>query len=39
MYAEIAYIKKEYGVDVQGCGLCQTEVPCEFRNPVEKLKV
>ena len=33
MYDEIAYIKQKYGVDVQGCGLCQTKVPCEFRNP------
>jgi len=39
MYDEIAYIKQKYGVDVQGCGLCQTKVPCEFRNPVEKLRV
>ncbi len=39
MYDEIAYIKQKYGVDVQGCGLCQTKVPCEFRNPVEKSKV
>ncbi|NIO09146.1 MAG: epoxyqueuosine reductase [Deltaproteobacteria bacterium] len=39
MWEDIAYIKKMYGVDVQGCGLCQTRVPCEFRNPAEKLKV
>ena len=39
MYHDIAYIKQEYGVDVQGCGLCQTKVPCEFRNPAKKLKV
>jgi len=39
MWDEIAYIKQKYGVDVQGCGLCQTKVPCEFRNPAEKLKV
>ena len=24
---------------VAGCGLCQTRVPCEFRNPAVKLKV
>ena len=23
----------EYGVEITGCGLCQTEVPCEFRIP------
>ncbi|MFC1956521.1 hypothetical protein ACFLWZ_08445, partial [Chloroflexota bacterium] len=23
---------------VAGCGLCQTKVPCEFRNPVKKQK-
>jgi hypothetical protein len=28
---------EEYGVGVQGCGLCQTKVPCEFRNPAKKL--
>ncbi len=25
--------KKEYGVKITGCGLCQTEVPCEFEIP------
>jgi hypothetical protein len=39
MWDDIAYIKQKYGVDVQGCGLCQTKVPCEFRNPAGKLKV
>ena len=24
---------------VAGCGLCQTRVPCEFRNPVAQLKL
>ena len=29
---------KKYGVPYGGgCGLCQTKVPCEFRNPVKKL--
>jgi len=23
----------EYGVDITGCGLCQTKVPCEFEVP------
>ena len=25
--------KKEYGVGITGCGLCQTGVPCEFEIP------
>jgi epoxyqueuosine reductase len=25
--------KKEYGVGITGCGLCQTRVPCEFEIP------
>jgi epoxyqueuosine reductase QueG len=24
--------------DVAGCGLCQTNVPCEYRNPAKKIK-
>jgi epoxyqueuosine reductase len=35
LYEDIAYLKQQYGVDVQGCGLCQTRVPCEFRNPTK----
>lgn len=38
-YDEIRYIRQEYGVEIAGCGLCQTSVPCEFRNPAGKLKV
>jgi len=26
-------VKKEYGFDGYGCGLCQTRVPCESRIP------
>ncbi len=37
MDSDIKYLKEEYGVEVPGCGLCQTEVPCEFRNPARKL--
>lgn len=37
MNSDINYLKEEYGVGVQGCGLCQTKVPCEFRNPAAKL--
>ncbi len=31
---------KEYDNDTSlaGCGLCQTKVPCEFKNPTKKLK-
>lgn len=25
--------KREYGVEITGCGLCQTSVPCEFEIP------
>jgi epoxyqueuosine reductase len=31
---DINYLLKEYEVGVQGCGLCQTGVPCEDKNPV-----
>ncbi len=30
-------IPKEYQFERAGCGLCQTKVPCEFRNPVKKV--
>ena len=36
---DIGYLMAEYGVDVTGCGLCQTKVPCEFRNPARELSV
>ena len=26
-------LKERYGVPISGCGLCQTGVPCEARNP------
>lgn len=32
------YLLKEYDVGTSGCGLCQTKVPCEFRNPTRKSK-
>jgi epoxyqueuosine reductase len=28
------YVKREYGFDGYGCGLCQTKVPCESGIPV-----
>ena len=38
MRLKLDYLLEEYNVSVAGCGLCQTKVPCEFRNPVKKLK-
>ncbi|MFH0846899.1 MAG: epoxyqueuosine reductase [Chloroflexota bacterium] len=32
---DLNYLFKEYEVTAQGCGLCQTDVPCESRNPVK----
>ena len=34
---DIGYLLKEYDVGVAGCGLCQTRVPCESRNPAGEL--
>ncbi len=31
-------LQKTYGVEILGCGLCQTKVPCEAQNPTRKLK-
>lgn len=28
------YVKERFGLDNYGCGLCQTGVPCESRNPL-----
>lgn len=36
--AEFAPMREELRVGNTGCGLCQTKVPCEFRNPVRKRK-
>jgi len=38
LFSDLAYLRQEYQADDIGCGLCQTKVPCEFRNPVRKLK-
>ena len=35
---ELRHLLKEYGVGITGCGLCQTDVPCEYRNPTKKNK-
>ena len=37
-FHNLDHLKKKYNVDVTGCGFCQTKVPCEFTNPVSKLK-
>ena len=39
-YSSEAFKKDGYDNDtsVAGCGLCQTDVPCEFQNPTKKLK-
>jgi len=39
LHMDTAHLRDEYGVGVWGCGLCQTRVPCEFRNPAKKVKV
>ena len=28
--------EKKYEVEITGCGLCQTDVPCEFQIPVDE---
>jgi epoxyqueuosine reductase QueG len=30
---QFPFVKEEYGIDIYGCGLCQTRVPCEGRIP------
>ena len=32
------HLLNEYEVSIAGCGLCQVKVPCEFKNPTNKLK-
>ncbi len=38
-HEDIRYIRDKYSVGIQGCGLCQTRVPCEFKNPAKRLQV
>lgn len=33
---QFAAMREELGFGNVGCGLCQTRVPCEFRNPVKR---
>ncbi|MDD5191152.1 MAG: hypothetical protein PHE50_08945 [Dehalococcoidales bacterium] len=35
-YAALKHLREEWLVGNTGCGLCQTKVPCEFKNPVKK---
>ena len=37
LWDHIAHIKPRYGVEIAGCGLCQTGVPCESRIPPSAL--
>jgi epoxyqueuosine reductase len=37
-FDNLQLLKEKYNVEVTGCGLCQTNVSCEFTNPVRKLK-
>ncbi len=34
---EFHHLLKELTAEEESCGLCQTRVPCEFRNPTKKL--
>lgn len=38
MHSKLHYLHEKYNMGIVGCGLCQTKVPCEFRNPTKKLK-
>jgi epoxyqueuosine reductase len=32
-HGTLVHLVKQYGARVPGCGLCQTDTPCESRNP------
>lgn len=32
---DLGHLQEKYGWDKIGCGLCQVNVPCEFRNPMQ----
>jgi Uncharacterized Fe-S protein len=39
VYRNRSELISEYGLNensISGCGLCQTDVPCEFKNPLKK---
>ena len=35
LHYKLQYLKDRYNVGIVGCGLCQTRVPCEYRNPTK----
>ena len=37
-HSEFHHLLEEYSVEVVGCGLCQTKIPCESHNPTKELK-
>ena len=37
MQSKIPTLIAKYNLDTEACGLCQTKVPCEDRNPVKKV--
>lgn len=38
VFSQAEMIRDKYGIDIYGCGLCQTGVPCEHIDPVRKRK-
>jgi epoxyqueuosine reductase len=38
MTSQFAGMRKELKVGITGCGLCQTKIPCEFKNPTKRIK-
>jgi len=34
----VDFVKENYKIDIYGCGLCQTDVPCEEESPVKEEK-
>ncbi len=36
VFSTIPYVKKNYGIDIYGCGLCQVSVSCSSGIPVKK---
>jgi epoxyqueuosine reductase QueG len=35
---KLKYVLDDFQVGSISCGLCQTKVPCEFKNPTKKMK-
>ncbi len=38
VFSAIPYVRKNYGIDIYGCGLCQVSVSCSSGIPVKKDK-